>query len=292
MTTWVDITNAEVAAGAPITTALMTSLRDNIEGIAQRATGAPKIFGVPYDYQEFTASGTWTKPSNAESGDKVVVQVVGGGASGVRDTSTNDPVGGGGGGGIIMNIDDIDDLAATEPVTVGAGGAAVAGTSPNDGGSSAFGTDAVKRPYIVATGGGAGTGHQSGGEAFARFRGGQAEVTDDKGLYVDDAGGEVLNVTRGGAASADNRTSSSVYGGGAGGINDALERGSTGGFSLYAGYGGETTSNDAGDSVTDFLIDGGFPGGGGGAVMTQLSDDTVSGAGGDGVVRVWCIKEG
>ena len=119
MTTWVDITNAEVAAGAPITTALMTSLRDNIEGIAQRATGAPKIFGVPYDYQEFTASGTWTKPSNAESGDKVVVQVVGGGASGVRDTSTNDPVGGGGGGGIIMNIENVTrtgSVASRSPV--------------------------------------------------------------------------------------------------------------------------------------------------------------------------------
>lgn len=40
---WTDITNAQVAAGAAITTALMTALRDNVPAAANRDTGAPKL---------------------------------------------------------------------------------------------------------------------------------------------------------------------------------------------------------------------------------------------------------
>lgn len=40
---WDDITNPEVAAGAPISTALVTALRDNPIAIAEGATGSPAI---------------------------------------------------------------------------------------------------------------------------------------------------------------------------------------------------------------------------------------------------------
>jgi hypothetical protein len=49
---YTDITNAQVAAGAPLTTALMTALRDNLEATANGLAGAPPLIGTgwtPYD---------------------------------------------------------------------------------------------------------------------------------------------------------------------------------------------------------------------------------------------------
>ena len=49
--TWTDITNGQVSASAALTTALVTALRDNPEGIAGAATGAPYVQAAwhPYD---------------------------------------------------------------------------------------------------------------------------------------------------------------------------------------------------------------------------------------------------
>ena len=41
--TWTNITNAAVAAGAAVSTALMTALRDNVTALANRDAGAPKV---------------------------------------------------------------------------------------------------------------------------------------------------------------------------------------------------------------------------------------------------------
>lgn len=40
---WTSIPNGDVAAGAAVTTALMTALRDNPEGMAAGVSGAPRI---------------------------------------------------------------------------------------------------------------------------------------------------------------------------------------------------------------------------------------------------------
>lgn len=254
MATWTDITNAQVAAGAPITTALMTALRDNVTGIAQRASGAPKIFGVPYDFQEFTTSGTWTKPANAEAGDVVIVQVVGGGGG-----STSGRGGGSGGGGCVQRFEDISDLGATEAVTVGSGG----GTNGN-GGLSRFGTDNTFQ-FLEAGGG------QSGGNP-APAAGGYALRGRNNTTNTNDwprAADEHMNGGRGAEQGTGHNGSASITGGGGGADGTGA-----GGASMMAGNGGF--------DVTGFE-DGEFPGGGG--VGGQAS------SGGDGVVRVWCIKE-
>ena len=52
---WTNITNAAVAAGAAVSTALMTALRDNVTAVANRDAGAPKVLGANLDLIERVA---------------------------------------------------------------------------------------------------------------------------------------------------------------------------------------------------------------------------------------------
>lgn len=261
---WTSIPNGDVDVDSPLTTALITALRDNPEGIAQRATGAPKIFGVAYDYQEITANGSWVKPSNAETGDKVVVQAVGGGQAGQYADNSS---GGEGAGGGFKRFEDIDDLPSSVSATIGAGGT----TSLQAGGDTTFGVEADQH-YIYA----------GGGNSEARFRTGRADGAGTIQQIAEGDGGT------GGASGAAGGSSCFGAGGGGGSRSGALGSVWEGGASMYAGNGGEGTDQNA--SIGKTRQSGKFPGGGGGA------DDPTGGSnqfgdGGDGVIRVWCIRE-
>jgi hypothetical protein len=255
---WTTIPNGDVDVDSPLSTALITSLRDNLEGVAQRATGAPKIFGVPYNFQEFTTNGTWNKPSDAETGDIVVVEIVGGGQSGNEGGTSS--AGGDGGTGYVKTYD-IDDLGATASIVVGAGGSG----SSVDGTSSIFDNGDAVTQLSVNGGGVAGAPSVAYGTAGDEWGGSGKQ-------------GVLYGV---GQAGANSDIALTIWGGGGGGGQSSsgatLTRGAP---STYHGAGGDGADATAGG-------DGKFPGGGGGGSRSGGSGD-----GADGVVRVYCIKRG
>jgi len=214
----------------------------------------------PLDIQEFTTSGTWTKPVE---GNYAVVEIWGAGGSGrsgFSSTSTSAYSGGGGGGECTRKMILLTSLGSTESVTIGTGGTSVTGqTNGNAGGGSSFGS------HITVGGGGGGTATTTGG-----IGGGYGENVESGGNGGYSASGVA---THGGH---------SLYGGGGGGGMSGQGVGASPGTSKYGGSGG----NGAGGNPA-VASPGNVPGGGGGgAYAVGASASATSGAGGNGFCRV------
>lgn len=212
------------------------------------------------DYQAFTSSGTWTKPTGAEF---IYAEVWSGGGGGANNTASSTNEMGGSGGEFVSGWFRASALGATETVTVGAGGAGAANGAVADGstgGASSFGT------WLAAVGGN--PGKQTSANTYATVpRSAVAFLTDGAlaGFISDQAGV--------GFTGAGGKT---IYGGGGGGGSDT--GGSTGGTSAYGGNGGggNNTLNTPGTAGT-------APAGGGGG----SGNNGGGGAGARGEVRVW-----
>lgn len=243
---------ADGAAG----TALATDGAGNLQFVA--AGGA--------DLQEFTTSGTWTKPSSAKFVMVEAWGAGGGGAGGRRSTPGNYCGGGTGGGGGAYNrkIFKASELPATVPIIIGAGGAGGLGATVDNtdgnyggaGGNTTFGSSNV---YLLARGGARGnitfndTQRVRGGYGGQTILSATPELTGGNGFTVGGAfstalyqwGYDVPSVGfaggEGGYINSDKsayQAGGSLYGGGGGGAGGGGNNGATPGYLASSNGGG------------------------------------------------------
>lgn len=264
--------------------------------------GTTLSFGRPFDYQSFTSSGTWTKPTNLSGNEMVIVQTWGGGGGGGGTSGDAAGGSGGGGGGGTFNEGHfrVSDLGSTVTVTIGAAGAANSGSGGGAGGNTTFGS------LLTAFGGGGGGGIGNGGNTSGGAGGGGGILSAGSAGSgaTDGAGGNPSGAGFGGGSAG----TQSVYGGSGGGHGSFNGTGAAGGDAYFGGAGGGGgsgasggTGGAGGATKTGFGGAGGAGassngngsvgtapgGGGGGGGRYNSSTAFAGGAGAKGECRVW-----
>lgn len=235
------------------------------------------------DFQRFNSSGTWTKPAGLHANSPVLIRNWPGGGGGEL-SANNSPGQGGGGGGFNDRWTTLGALAATETVTIGAGGLGRVTTtaSGGNGGNSSFG--ALLTVY-GGLGGGPGGG-DGGGPMNPAVLGNGGRIVYDatgtnsffhgQGAVATGLGAQGIYHGGGGGLGA-NAGGQSLYAG-AGGAGHSATVSATGGIGIGGGNGGNSGANGASATA------GVQPAGGGGSA--ENTGGASSGAGGPGRIDV------
>ena len=210
----------------------------------------------------FTSSGTFTKASYSNYSQAEITVVGGGGAGGGAEGLGGGDwsVGSGGGaGGTAVIIVPLASMAASETVTIGAGGTGVAAADGGNGGTTSFGT------WAVATGGTGGNYLEADFSSIGQgYPGGTGGIGTTGTLLMQGGAGRHCWVT------------SQEYGYSGGG-----------GLSSFGGSGAEAVNDPAATDVTYQGAAGPVPGAGGdGSAKTHAGSDLPGGDGADGIVVV------
>ncbi len=222
-------------------------------------------------YKIFTTTSPFVKPPGYRSFGGLMW---GPGNSGQRTNSLTTLSRGGGGGGCFPFELPASALAASETVTIGAGGLAVTTVANgNFGGSTSLGSLLTVWPGATNVNRGGAIGLTA-----AAYTAGATTPATGFGAARTTGETDVVNTLYGGSAAssyASSNSASSLYGGAAGGGVDASGTIRAPGTSIFGGDGGAANTATNG-------VDGTVPGGGGGATQTG----TQSGAGARGELHI------
>jgi hypothetical protein len=276
---------AIVATGAGSAGQVLTSNGGSADPTFQTPVSATNV-------QAFTSSGTWTKPTGAQSVHVVCIAPGGGGGGGRCGVASSARFGGqpGAGGGITSRVFPASVLGATESVTIGSVGSAGAPQSTtNNGGAGGTGGNVTFGAHLIAFGGNGGLGgtntQGTAGNAASGGTGLDSAGADAPTQGVagsNGVGGTVADFggSSGGAGGNINASNTPTNGGTGGGpptfSGNTANNGGAGGTE---GSGGSGTTGNGGGTTND-PTGGGGGGGGGAGTNTGSTAGWAGGAGG------------